>query len=243
MQIDPVLQSKTSSTETPTKGKEIRDEFLKLLVAQLERQNPLDPQSGAEFVAQLAQFTAVEQSAETNRLLNSIQTEQVQASHLALAGFAGKNAVASASNFQLESRGASVPGLQLELDGAANEVEMVVTNAAGEPVRTIKLGAQDKGTASASWDGTDDKGVPVDPGTYSIKVKATAKDGSTVKASASFSGVIDAVEFHDGVPRLRIGGALVSAGNVISISSGEQHVNMDKLIHGNERLERPRKSD
>ena len=42
----------------------LKDEFLRLLVAQLEHQNPLSPQEGAEFVAQLAQFASVEQGAE-----------------------------------------------------------------------------------------------------------------------------------------------------------------------------------
>jgi flagellar basal-body rod modification protein FlgD len=66
------------------------NEFLRLFIAQLANQNPLDPQDGAEFVAQLAQFTSVEQAAETNRRLEEILAGQMSVSNASLAGFVGR---------------------------------------------------------------------------------------------------------------------------------------------------------
>lgn len=52
----------TSSTLSPKNtGEEQKTQFLKLLVAQLKGQNPLDPKDGAEFVTQLAQFSSLEE--------------------------------------------------------------------------------------------------------------------------------------------------------------------------------------
>lgn len=48
--------------------------FLKLLVAQLKNQDPMNPQDGAQFVAQLAQFSSLEQQVQMRSDLDSINT-------------------------------------------------------------------------------------------------------------------------------------------------------------------------
>jgi len=57
-----------SSTQTTrnTKGELGKDEFLKILVAQLQNQNPLSPMNDESFIAQMAQFSALEQMKSLN---------------------------------------------------------------------------------------------------------------------------------------------------------------------------------
>jgi flagellar basal-body rod modification protein FlgD len=59
---NPLAAATTSTTLQPkTKAEEEKTQFLKLLVAQLKGQNPLDPKDGTEFISQLAQFSSLEQ--------------------------------------------------------------------------------------------------------------------------------------------------------------------------------------
>jgi len=61
----------TAQTTTARKGED-RDTFLKLLVAQLKNQDPLSPQDGAQFVAQLAQFSSLDQLVSINQMLGDL---------------------------------------------------------------------------------------------------------------------------------------------------------------------------
>lgn len=219
MRIDPASAA-AAAAAPPSQASEpsgaSRDEFLRLLVAQLENQNPLNPQSGAEFVAQLAQFASVEQTAETNQRLAAIQAGQAAASNAALAGFVGKSATVAADAITVAPGGA-MPPLSVELGGPASSVEVVIRDSAGRTVRTLQRGAAAAGTVPVAWDGTDANGVPLEPGTYTVEVTAEAADGTAVAARPTLSGRIDAIEFTGGFPRLRIGAASVAPADVSSI--------------------------
>jgi flagellar basal-body rod modification protein FlgD len=65
---------KTSTTlQSSNKAEQQKSQFLKLLVAQLKGQNPLDPKDGTEFVSQLAQFSSLEELINIRTSLESIQ--------------------------------------------------------------------------------------------------------------------------------------------------------------------------
>ena len=193
------------------------DEFLKLFVAQLKNQSPLDPQDGADFVAQLAQFTTVEQSAETNKHLTDILTGQMSASNASLAGFVGKTGVFSADQFTVSGRGQGFPALGVDLAGAASKVEVVVRDANGNQVKKFDLGPQVAGRVTVPWDGTGDTGGPLAAGDYKIEVTASSADGATTVAHPFVSGLIQAIDFINGVPRLRLGTVSAAPSDVLSI--------------------------
>ena len=69
MTVNALSFGSAGGVDAQTAEKTPQQEFLQLLVAQLENQDPLSPQDGAAFVAQLAQFTEVEQGAEANARL------------------------------------------------------------------------------------------------------------------------------------------------------------------------------
>lgn len=64
-----------SSSTGATKGAD-KDTFLKLLVAQLKNQDPLAPQDGAQFVAQLAQFSSLDQLININQRLDALANKK-----------------------------------------------------------------------------------------------------------------------------------------------------------------------
>jgi len=192
-----------------------RDQFLKLFVAQLEHQNPLDPQSGADMVAQLAQLSSLEQQVQTNTSLTSILGAQDSQSSAQLAGLVGKNATVNASTVQLDG---APPPMSVKVDGAITGGSLVIKNANGDEIRRIPLPAG-KGPFPIAWDGTGSNGAPVPPGSYSLSVECTGAGGTTVTGTPQITGTIDGVELGAAGTRLRIGHSLVNPADVLSIGA------------------------
>ena len=131
MQIDSSLTTRTTSSASPANPSGLsssRDEFLRLFVAQLENQNPLDPQSGADMVAQLAQFSGVEQQVETNRRLAELTAAQDAAGSAGLANAP----IAPVPPPTLAWDGRTAAGTTLPAGEYA--IEVAATDAAGAPV-------------------------------------------------------------------------------------------------------------
>lgn len=84
------------STTTSKANDELgKDAFLQLLVTQMQYQDPLDPQDNGEYIAQLAQFSSLEQMTNLNETLNTLSgiVNTMNTSVLVgqLSGFIGKN--------------------------------------------------------------------------------------------------------------------------------------------------------
>jgi flagellar basal-body rod modification protein FlgD len=212
------LMSPTTSTPTSSTGANAgaasRDQFLRLFVAQLENQNPLDPQSGADMVAQLAQFSSVEQAVETNKRLADLVAAQDAAGSAGLTNLVGREVTADASILTLDG---APPPIQLASDKAIAAGEVVIKNAEGQEVRRISVGPGTSPQALA-WDGKDAHGVALPPGSYSIEVTATSADGAPLTVRPQVRGVVDALELTANGPRLHVGGGIVSPADVTTIA-------------------------
>lgn len=198
-----------------------KDEFLRLLVAQLQNQNPLEPQEGAEFVAQLADFASVEQSAETNQRLAAIEAEQATAAGAALAGFVGQTGTASLSGgvLRLDPDKGPMPELIAELPESAETMTATIYDQSGSVVRTIELGSQLPGKVSIGWDGTNDAGTVVPAGNYRVEIEAETTDGKSIGTSLRARGPVDAIEFTNGLHMLRLGALAIPPADIESIGA------------------------
>lgn len=213
MNIDQVLSSvtpKPGTTPQATTATSARDEFLRLFVAQLEQQNPLDPQTGAEFVAQLAQFATVEQSVETNNLLADIRADQIASAGLELAGLVGKSAVADTDNFHVRGEGV-IPPVSLELEGSATSASVEILDENGRLVRTVDVGPSPAGTYEVAL--PDD----LEPGNYALRLRATGANGEDVAGRTRFRAAVSAVDYTGNTPRLQLGGIDLSPADIESI--------------------------
>lgn len=198
-----------------------KDEFLRLLVAQMQHQDPLEPQDGSEFVAQLAQFANIELGVETNARLASMEAGQVSASRASMMGLVGKNLTANAAEFKMTGQG-PVPPLTVDLDDAATKIDVVVLDENGSEVTTIHAGPAPAGELAIDWNGLDKDGQPLAEGSYTLQVNAVQGEGAAeaaVDATISFSGQATSIEFgEDGTTLLGLGEALISPGSIQSVN-------------------------
>jgi len=180
-------------------------------MAQLEHQDPLNPAQGADMVAQLAQFSSVEQATETNQHLADLTAQQASEASASLSNLVGRSCSASAADFQLD-RGGAVPALQLTSTTAMNGASVVITDDSGKEIRRIPV--PDTKSATLAWDGKDAAGNPVPAGKYHVTVA-----GSASPVTAQWHGRIDAVELTPDGPRLRMGDVLLTPASITTIGA------------------------
>lgn len=209
----------TSQTSSTSRSAQVnKDDFLKLLVAQLSHQDPLAPQDDTAFVAQLAQFAQLEQSQNQTVVLEQLQALLAGQTGAQAVGLVGREVTARFSSLSI-AEGAAVPPLQFTLDGDAASVTLILRDSQGNVVRTIRSGALKAGPQSLTWDGKGDSGAALTAGAYQIEVSAAAGNGAAVPARTEIKGPCLGVSFENGRPELLLaGGTRVQLGDVITVS-------------------------
>jgi flagellar basal-body rod modification protein FlgD len=147
------------------------DVFLRLLVTQLQSQDPTNPTQNEDFVAQLAQFTTLEQTTNTNELLEQLIGQDTQRTQFDLINLVGRTVVSEGDTVSLGN--ADQPTLAYALSGTASRVTIEVLGENGKILRSIPSGAP--GTAGAhqvQWDGNDQDGDRLPEGVYQFRVRA-----------------------------------------------------------------------
>jgi flagellar basal-body rod modification protein FlgD len=205
------------TTATPTGSNALgKDEFLKILVAQLANQDPTQPQDSSQFVAELAQFSGLEAQQNTVNDLNTLLMGQATANQTAATSFIGKDI--SFQGGAVQWNGATPVAATVNLASAAAKVAVSIADAKGNVVRTLQLGGQAAGNLSVAWDGRNDKGATVPSGSYTLQPAAFDAGGTAISTSLSTTGTVTGVAFQGGVPFLKVGATLVKMSDVTSIN-------------------------
>ncbi|MDR0339178.1 MAG: flagellar hook assembly protein FlgD [Desulfovibrio sp.] len=182
-----------------------KDTFLKLLVAQLTHQDPLNPVEDKEFIAQLAQFTTVEELQNINTGVESLNESFNAQQTTNAVSLINKLVVAGGDNVQL--RGAEnftssndYPTIFFTLprSSAGGEIKVYAADAdgnpTGAPVYSADMPAYQMGRREAKWHGCDYNDNPMPDGTYIINITATDADGQPIEVRHSSSGMVIGVE-------------------------------------------------
>jgi flagellar basal-body rod modification protein FlgD len=174
--------SKNGPSSAALAGGMSQADFLKLMTAQLQAQDPTHPVDNSQFVSQMAQFS---QLSATQDLLSSVNSLGST-----VGGALSTSQVLSSSN--LVNREVLVPTDTMNYSGSAvkggvnvataGNVKVDIVDKAGNVVRTMLLGNQDSGLSQFSWDGNDDAGKPVPEGAYTMAATCNGSDLDTYVA-------------------------------------------------------------
>jgi flagellar basal-body rod modification protein FlgD len=208
------LSSLTTPSTTGSGATLGQEEFLQLLVTQLESQDPLNPQDSTEFTAQLAQFSALEQQMNTNSLIEQLLTFEAAIANTQAAGFIGQEATVYGSEITVQD--GEISEAQFNLGSAAEEVTVTICDASGATVRVITLSDVDSGIHEIEWDGTNGSGSNVGDGTYSFSVAATGA-GEAIDVETYIIGIVDEVAFEVDGTYLVIDDQHAALGNLIAV--------------------------
>ncbi len=212
--VDNLTPALTGSANTATKANESvmgKQEFLTLLVAQLQNQDPLNPSDPTEFTAQLAQFSSLEQLFNLNDSMNNLVTSNANADRFATLQTIGKNVAYQDSKFQYN--GESEIEIGYQLDGNASEVQLTIQRN-GSTVAVLEGTNLTKGNHFLTWDGLTDAGVPAENGQYTFAVSVTANEGESVAASPLIKSEVTGVDLTG-----NYGGKLITAAGEVDFAS------------------------
>lgn len=218
--VNPVIPS--LDTRTTQKSNELgQDDFLNLLIAQLQAQDPLNPLESAEFTAQLAQFNSLEKLIDVNTHLEELKAAQLFSGNAQFVDYIGKTVKASGNTIEMADAGSRE--LQFELGSDAKAVFINVFDAAGLHVRTIEAGGAAAGEHSVEWNGKDDKGSRVPDGTYGFEVAAVDAAGSAMAATPFTLNRITGVTFQNESAYLLAENKAIPITQVIRVSETESN--------------------
>ncbi len=192
----------TTPASTAKAASDAGDRFLKLLVTQLQNQDPLNPMDNAQVTSQLAQISTVDGVNKLNTTLQTLLSSYASTQALQSAAIIGHGVLLPSDKLALQT-GPVTAGVDLKT--AADSVVVSILDASGTLVNKVDLGAQAAGSATFQWDGTKSDGTAAAPGAYTFSVKAL-QGGETVSADALAVGKVSSVTLTPSGAKLNVTG-------------------------------------
>jgi flagellar basal-body rod modification protein FlgD len=155
-----------SATTEPTS----EDRFLKMLVAQMQNQDPLNPLDNAEVTSQMAQINTVTSLEKLNTSMAGLGTQFVQLQAMQGAALVGHDVAVEGDTLRIRD---GVGDAGFELANAADKVKIDIKTAGGTVIDTIELTSQEAGRHAFTWD------VPPEYADSELKFEVKATSGAT----------------------------------------------------------------
>jgi flagellar basal-body rod modification protein FlgD len=190
-------------TEGKPKDNELgQDAFLKLMITQMENQDPLSPQENTEFIAQLAQFSSVESLDKLNNKFSDFSSNFVANQALQASSLVGRSVTVPGNTALLRAN--EVVSASVDVPSSTSDLQVNIYNQSGSLVEKIPVGAQAAGEMSMRWDGMNvevngqlldwssshEAGLP--PGEYRLEVTASI-DGEPTQLDTAVSANVNSV--------------------------------------------------
>ncbi len=200
-----------------------KEDFLKLLVVQLQNQNPLDPMNPEDFAAQLAQFSSLEQLISINTVLKDSQNSDIilaqSINNSLTAALIGKGVKIVGDT--IEHISGETKKIEFDLAEDAINVAVEIKDINGLLIKRISETDFNKGKNSIIWDGENTAGAAVNSGEYVIKVIAKNKLGGDVELINYVSGKVTGVRFDENGASLIVNGRAVDFSEVREVYEWE----------------------
>ncbi len=192
--------------KTKNSGDELRENFLTLLITQIQNQDPLEPMKNTELTSHLAQINTVTGINALNSTLDGIANQLETSQTMQAAALIGSAVLVPGDRVLVGEDGASTP-FGLELERGAEQVKAVIMDGSGQVVHTVNLGPIKKGVETFYWDGRMDNGETAPKGSYRVSIEALDKDGKGVTGATLSYALVQGVSPGDGGGmRLDLGG-------------------------------------
>ena len=183
---------------------EISDlDFMGLLVAQIQNQDPLSPMDNAQFTSQITQFSMLDELTGMQALLEENLAIGQSINNTSMLALVGKDVTVEGNAVSVAEGVVSENMVATPLPGNAR---IEVTDSSGRVVRSYTREI-DAGMTDVSWDGKGDDGNALEDGDYTISVKLTGKaDGEEMPFTTLMTAAVEGMRFENNVAVVMLGG-------------------------------------
>ena len=219
-------EAHVAQQDMPDQSSELgQDSFLKLLVAQMQHQDPLNPQGNEEFIAQLAQFTSLEQLMGVNSSLGDLYAATTSMNNASMTQLLGRNVTAYSDTMPYHGDGAQ--DIHWKAPAEVSKMSVTITNADGKMVAREEFESLEAGDGSWEWNGKDVHGVQVPEGKYTVSITAYDTNGNPLEVQNVIKGTINEMSYETGSPIPYIDGVEVSIGSILRVDTGTSYGSED----------------
>lgn len=169
------LNQKKTTTKTDMEVQQ--DRFMKLLVKQLQTQDPMNPMENAEMTSQMAQINTVTGIEKLNTAMQQMMATFTASQGLQAAGLVGHQVLAPGSVFLVDGKNGTE--MKLDLSSPAKNIKVEIQDSTGAKVAELTVKDSDAGTIPVAWDGKKADGTMAPAGVYKIVASGTV-DGKVV---------------------------------------------------------------
>ncbi len=153
-----------------------KNEFMELMLAQMNNQNPMEPQENGDFIAQLAQFSSLEEMQNMSSTVDSAVAQFRSTQALQASALVGRSVLVESPSGPMQPDG-TISGM-VDLPASTSSLRINVMNETGELVSQLNLGQQVAGQVPFQWDGTNMNGQAMPPGRYVLSAEASGSSGN-----------------------------------------------------------------
>ncbi|RFA28562.1 hypothetical protein CAI21_11895 [Alkalilimnicola ehrlichii] len=182
-----------------------QQDFLTLMIAQLQNQDPFNPMDNGEFLSQIAQFTTASGITELQESFKKFQQDLAGDQALRAASLIDREVIVETNKGSLKEEG-GMRGF-IQLPRSVDNLTLRIYSESGEFVRQISLGAQNGGEVPFTWDGVDSEGRAMPPGRYQVRAE-TVFMGETIEVATLMGAKVTSVSLskNGGSPMLSLEG-------------------------------------
>lgn len=210
----------TPTTPTTAGSTELgEDAFLRLLTTQLQYQDPSDPVKNEDFVAQLAQFSSLEQLTGLNTTLEGVYVALAAMNNASMASLVGTEVIANGDRFHYTGQGP----VELHYDSPEDltSATLTVYDEDGTVVFSGDAGQVVSGEGTVTWSGEDSNGQPLPEGEYRFSISGYDSEGNPIDVSERIAGTITEMDYSSGSPQPAVDGVPIELGDILTLTAGE----------------------
>lgn len=194
-----------------------KDDFMQLLLTQLQYQDPTEPMDSDKILQQTSELAALESSENTRNALEELSASLLSSQKFSTVSAIGKIADTGDNGVTLPESGSASFDLYFPSDAQSGSIS--ISDSDGNIVKTIAVKDLSKGTYNYEWNGVSDGNAAMEAGEYSVT--ATYVDGSgNTQGTQVGRYPIESIKFEDGEPYAKMGSSYVSFDSIQEVTEG-----------------------
>ena len=207
--------SSASSGITTNPGSVLnKDSFMKLMLVELQHQDPTSPMDSQKILTQTSQLATLESANNTNKTLSDLAKQLSASRDFAAVSVIGKMASLGSNAVTLKKGGTAK--FEVYFKNEIKDGTLTIKDKNGNTVRTVSLADQagKSGVLAFQWDGTDNNGTPLASGNYSVT--ADYVDNQNTTQSTQFGTYpVESVRYDNGSPLIKLGSSYIAMDKVV----------------------------